>query len=84
MAQSENNANGRANGIVAGNGFSALNNNGTARLPFEMPLSRARGQFLQQNFGKRLTTGPDYETPPSRSVRITFKYSLKLTYSYTN
>lgn len=63
MAQSDNN----------GNNTNAVHKNGTAKVPFEMPLARSRNHFLQNSVGRRLIAGPDqYVTPPVRSVRMIF------------
>lgn len=63
MAQSDNN----------GNNTNAVHKNGTAKVPFEMPLARSRNHFLQNSVGRRLIAGPDqYVTPQVRSVRMIF------------
>lgn len=65
MAQSDNN----------GNNTNAVHKNGTAKVPFEMPLARSRNHFLQNSVGRRLIAGPDqYVTPPVRSVRMIFDF----------
>lgn len=66
MAENESNANGNA----SANGVNTVNNNGASRAAFEMPSTRMRPNFLQHGIGKRVTSGPDYATPPNRNVRI--------------
>lgn len=60
MAQSESNVNDK---------HAVDSNDGANRVPFES--LRTRNNFLQpNNVELRLNLGPDYTTPPNRSVRI--------------